>query len=265
MLKRILSPEILNGLRRIKKKLEGLRNFIFPTQEYNKLKEEAKWRSKFYSQIISKGDLCFDVGANYGNRIAPLLFLKAKVVAIEPQEKCYSYLMENYGKKIKIETKGLSDKEGFKDFYLSNETTISSFSKDWIDSVKDERFKGFVWNEIGQVEMTTLDKLIEKYGKPQFIKIDVEGFELEVLKGLSQPVKVISYEYTTPEQTTKAVDCLNQIYSVQKDIKCNYSIGESMEFALKDWITYDQMITLINTENFVKTGFGDIYIKNASL
>jgi hypothetical protein len=45
--------------------------------------------------------------------------------------------------------------------------------------------------------MTTLDALIAAHGVPAFIKIDVEGFEGEVLAGLTQPVRALSFEFTT--------------------------------------------------------------------
>src|SRR6266542_4152127 len=93
---------------------------------------------KLYSHFLDTNDLCFDVGANMGNRIKPLIQLGAKIIAIEPQEKCYEFLQRKYGSKIQIVTKGLGEKTGEMDFYISNATTISSFSKDWIDSVKKD-------------------------------------------------------------------------------------------------------------------------------
>ena len=41
----------------------------------------------FYSELIKKDDLCFDIGANYGNRSEVFIKLGAKVVAFEPQPK----------------------------------------------------------------------------------------------------------------------------------------------------------------------------------
>jgi hypothetical protein len=110
------------------------------------------------------------------------------------------------------------------------------------------------------IEQTTIDNLIEKFGNPAFIKIDVEGYELEVLKGLSKETNLISFEYTVPEQTKKTIECINLFKLINKTIECNYSLGESMEFQLENWISDSDMINLIQSKNFPTT-VGDIYIK----
>ena len=199
--------------------------------------------------------------AHYGNRTQPLLNIGASVVAIEPQKKCYEYLEKKFGNAIQLVTKGLGEKEAIEDFYVASASTISSFSKDWIDAVKQERFKSYTWSAPVKIPITTLDKLIEKYGKPHFIKIDVEGYELEVLKGLTQAINWISFEYTVPEQTQKAIDCILQIQKFNPNIQCNYSIEESMEFALSSWLPADAFMQHLSTQEFMITGFGDIYIR----
>jgi FkbM family methyltransferase len=249
------------GLRTVFRKLFGIPSKA--EKEILRSEEKAKiMRIKFYSSFLKKDDLCFDVGANVGNRIEPLLKVGARVVAIEPQESCITQLKDKFGDKIKLVTSGLGEKEGVMDFYICDASTISSFSKDWIDAVKIGRFKNNEWNKIIKTPITTLDNLIKEYGKPDFIKIDVEGFELEVLKGLHSSIRLISFEYTVPEQVTKAISCIELINGLKGDIECNYSIGESMEFALDKWISYEEMIKHIQTEEFIKTDFGDIYVRN---
>lgn len=221
---------------------------------------EDERRLPFYRTFIEPGDICFDVGANVGNRIRPLLKIGAKVVAVEPQDSCIEILRIKFGNQIELVTKGLAAVEGEMEFYISDSSTISSFSKDWIDAVKKTRFKQYNWNTVKKVQMTTLEHLISTYGKPKFIKIDVEGFELDVLEGLKQPIAAISIEYTVPEQADKAIACIQRIAKNGGELECNYSIGESMEFALEHWLNVEEMITHIQSPDFLKTKFGDIYI-----
>ena len=122
----------------------------------------------FYSQFINKGDLCFDVGANLGNRTEIFLRLGATIVAIEPQDICIRQLKRKYRKKSEVILiqKVLGKEEGEGKLMISNAHTISSMSKEWVNSVKASgRFSSYRWNKTVTVTMTTLDKLIEKYGK----------------------------------------------------------------------------------------------------
>ena len=144
--------------------------------------------------------------------------------------------------------------------YISNNSAISSFSEDWIESVKQDRYKDQEWNKGIMIEQITLDSIIDKFGNPAFIKIDVEGYESEVIKGLNKETKLISFEYTVPEQIAKAIECIKHIKNINKSVECNYSLGESMKFQLENWTSDTGMINLIQDEKF-PTDVGDIYIR----
>jgi FkbM family methyltransferase len=229
-----------------------IRKLVGRNPEYH---DPAQSDLQFYNSIINPGDLCFDIGANIGNKAAIFKALNAKVIAIEPQDECVKILKHRFGKSVTILQKGVGEKEGEMDFFISNSHTISSFSKDWIDTVKKTRFKEMEWNRKVTVPITTLDLLISTYGMPRFVKIDVEGYEWEVLKGLTQSVPTLCFEYTAPERLQIARTCLQHLASLYTNAECNYTAGEVLQFVLPDWITPEHMMNILAEREFEKGMF----------
>lgn len=218
---------------------------------------------KFYSQFIRQGDLCFDIGANVGNRTQIFLKLGAAVIAVEPQDFCAKYLTEKFRKenRVVVVQKALGSKEGEGELLICSSHQMSSMSKDWINAVQTaERFPLMKWENTMRIPVTTIERLIEVYGKPTFCKIDVEGFEFEVLKGLTKKIKFISFEFT-PEFISVAIDSINHLAAIG-DYCFNFSSKESMRLDLTNWINHADMCHILETLSD-KTIFGDIYAKLA--
>ena len=184
---------------------------------------------KLYSQFINSGDLCFDVGANLGSRTDIFVELGARVICIEPQPNCVDKLLSKYGENpmVTIVPKGLDSKPGVLPLNICESAeTISTFSEKW----KSGRFHDYSWEKVVDVKVTSLDLLVKEYGVPAFCKIDVEGFEYSVLKGLSSPAPMISFEFTR-EFFDDAKHCMEYFMSLGQ-VEFNYILGETPCFIL---------------------------------
>jgi FkbM family methyltransferase len=228
----------------------------FSSQHRQRYRESLK----FHSQFIQRGDLVFDVGANIGNRTEIYLSLGARVVAIEPQSRCVEFLESRFADKkdIIIVPTAVGAAEAKETLFVSDSSTISSMSPEWIQAVKESgRFTQHRWDEATTIDVTTLDSLIDKYGKPSFIKIDTEGYELPVLKGLSHPITTISFEFT-PELIQVAYACIRHL-DRQFEYLFNYSVGESMKCELAEYTTAEEVTRLL--ADIPSEVFGDVYAR----
>jgi FkbM family methyltransferase len=216
----------------------------------------------FYSQFVPAGSVCFDVGANIGNRVKVFLKLGAKVVAVEPQRQCQRILRTLFqgDPNFTLVPQAMGAAEGQAEIAIADVSTVSSMNVEWIEKVRSTgRFGDVQWSRKVTVPVTTLDKLIDAHGLPAFIKIDVEGYEYQVIQGLSRPVKALSLEFTPEflDSTFKCIDHLSNLGAV----RINYSLGESMGFASDDWLTAAEAKRDLETFRNRTDVFGDVYFR----
>ncbi|WP_179850552.1 FkbM family methyltransferase [Candidatus Pelagibacter communis] len=207
---------------------------------------------------MNKGDLYFDIGAHLGEKSKPFIEKKIRTIMVEPLPICVKTLKRLYSKNsiVKIIPKGLGSKNTKKILSINKQMpTVSTFAKHW----KSGRFSNLTWSEKTQIQITTLDALIKKFGDPQYIKIDVEGYELNVLKGLSKKSGIISFEITS-EFFSDAIKCLKHLKKLSYN-SFTFSIGEQKKF-FSDWSDYKTIINLIKKEiKKDKFFWADIYCK----
>lgn len=220
----------------------------------------------FLKQFISPGDLVFDVGANIGKKTDLYLACNARVVCVDPQPSSIQVLKERFtdNKAVVIESVGLAQKVGTLTFFIcSRAHTISSFSHEWQQPGCRFSDQGYLWDIPLEVPVTTLDHLIAEYGRPAFCKIDVENFEYEVLQGLSQPIKYLSFEFAAEilHNTKKCVEYLAALGYT----KFNFAIAEQPKLALEKWVSAQEIIPAIerlaqNSDwKYMWALWGDIY------
>ncbi len=228
---------------------------------YSSIPGRAARLRRFYAQFVQPGELCFDIGAHVGNRTRAFAQLGARVIAVEPQPDFMQLLQRWYGSppNITLISDAIAATPGRQTMLISRRhPTVTTLSAEWVAAVRQApAFAGVQWDARHTVTVTTPDALIAVYGRPAFCKIDVEGYELEVLRGLSHPIAALSFEYI-PAALDVALGCVAQLQQLG-NYTFNWSVAERMQLQ-PAWHTSDRLIAwLRNRSSDDKSG--DIYAR----
>lgn len=201
---------------------------------YYRPTKRSQWL-KFYKNTFPKNPLVFDIGAHVGSKTRSMRDAGARVVALEPQQPFAGFLQKTLPSDVVFIEAAAGERETEAEMSISTKhPTVSSLREDFVSKAASAPgFKKVKWDQKQLVRIITLDSLISQYGIPNYIKIDVEGFELEVLKGLSHPVELISFEVLAgfPKLAIEVVDRLSQL----GEYEFNLVIGEKAKFSWQQW------------------------------
>jgi FkbM family methyltransferase len=196
-----------------------------------------------YATFLKPGDLAFDIGSHVGDRIGSFRRVGARVVALEPQPDCASAIRAIYAgdAHVTILQSACGPKPGELTLHINSANpTVTTASPEFVAAAHGAGgWEGQVWDRQITVPVTTLDTLIATYGHPAFIKIDVEGFEADVLAGLSAQVPRVSFEFTTIQRDVAAL-CLSRLAHLGP-YTFNLALGETQQLCLPSPITADHM------------------------
>lgn len=166
--------------------------------------------------LMPVGLLAFDVGSYTGNSIPRLRAMGySEIVCFEPDPDNYSALVRSFRGQpgLTFFNYAVSDRSGEVLTLTSNRDCpwLNTLNKDWIEDTRHEQFFNRI--EKYSVETITLDDALSFYGRyPSYIKIDVEGHELNVLKGLSFKPKLLSFEWIS-EKVEKNISAVRYLQS----------------------------------------------------
>ena len=215
-----------------------------------RLVEQRKQELAFFRKTLvgfRRNDLIFDIGANRGVKTEIFLKLGARVIAVDPDVSNQKTLTERFvahrlrRKPVVVVGKAVSDRNGHETFWVSEPGfEMNTLSAKWTKTLEKNpaRFgRTFQFSQQRQVETITLDDMISTYGRPFYIKIDVEGYEPNVLNGLQTAVPYLSFEVNLPDFRSEGEQCIARLREIAANGVFNCAVGDRLMFL--EWMSYD--------------------------
>ena len=208
----------------------------------------------FYRPLVKPGSLVFDIGANRGDYTSAFLHLGARVVAVEPTPHLVEQLRRISSPRLTVVPCAVGDQPGTLTLTLYADSHLNSLLLDWGETSLPMIEATKVKAGTVQVEVSTLNVLIERYGMPDFIKIDVEGYEPQVLGGLAAFPALLSFEFRI-RLLEAAKACINKCPAGSR---FNFFWYDAGELALETWVDAVGMVDILRT--LPRYVFGDILV-----
>lgn len=202
----------------------------------------------------------FDIGSNIGNWSLANINQCNKIISIEASPITFNRLVNNCknDKIILLNYAVCNNNCNDITFYQAECDALSTINKEWL-TTDTSRFYNYHYKEI-TCKTITIDKLIEQYGLPDFIKIDVEGGEYECILSLTQKVKLLCFEWASEvnDITFKCIDYLLNLGYTEYYIQ----MEDNYLFRPQDSDFYDINTIKINLSNTIqKKDWGMIWCK----
>jgi len=188
--------------------------------------------------------ILIDIGANHGQYTDAQVNNFSKVILVEANPFLCQGLEEKYkdNSNISIINAIASNKEE-ETFFISNADQISTADPEWISN---SRFsKDYQWRPIQGIQTISLDSLVNKYPDVKRVKIDVEGYEWNVIQSLHGKVPELCFEWAEEkkEDILKTLTYLHELgfekFHIQYQDEYSYTVPEDA------WVSFDSIYTSV--------------------
>lgn len=219
---------------------------------------------RLYSAFVRSRDLVFDIGANHGAKSAAFLSLGARVVAVEPDPWCVTLLERRFareiaGGRITLVPHALGRGPG--------KVLLRQFSLGGRNASGSDAFVEAVASQVGPpvqtvlVEMIGADSLFTQFGVPAFMKVDVEGMDDEVLAGLSQKTRFLSFEFNLSRKLLGVTErCVGEVVRLGF-AEANFTEAADTCLRLQGWVHPCQILDEIRRRPNTNAVWGDIVVR----
>jgi len=180
------------------------------------------------------------IGAHHGNEYETLKKLSENMLMFEPQKEVYNKLFNKLGSlpNVVIENKALGSSSGTMSMY-TEQANLGQSSSLLKPQLHCEQYPGIVFNGTEDVDVITLNEyFINKIFNYNLLTLDVQGYELEVLKGSTDLLSKVDYilcevnraELYTGCPMVEEIDSFLNKYSFKRNITSwdGYTWGDAL-------------------------------------
>lgn len=215
-------------------------------------RKREHFSTDFVKNILKENEIVIDIGANIGYYalLEARLANKGKIYCIEPIPTNINLLKRsielNNFKNISVFQYAMGDKNGNSKMYIYDKCNWCSFTKN---------LDGNIIEEI-EVPIITLDTFVESYvcQYPTFIRMDVEGYEYQIIKGafkileINKPLKICIELHPHLMSRENMIELLNILK--QRDFKVKAIFIDASPHAYKNINTINRLRKVMGLQEF---------------
>ncbi|MDB4349668.1 FkbM family methyltransferase [Omnitrophica bacterium] len=142
--------------------------------------------------VLKRGMKVLDIGANIGYYVlleAGIIGDSGRIYAFEPHLDNVNILKKNielngFSDRIELSQRGISDKDGTMEFFVSPKSNLHTLNPSFFKPTKTARFNGSI-----KIDVVDIKRVLREKSPIDFVRMDVEGHEVEVLGGLCEALE----------------------------------------------------------------------------